>query len=228
MRDSDRRACSSVVNGNLRGAKEQRSFKPQVGGSIPPRRTLSGPRLSTERLILRRWRSEDLEPFAAMNADPVVMEYMPARLSAAESVALIERIEAGFNANGYGLWAVEVASEASFAGFVGLSPVDLDVPFAPAVEVGWRLARAFWGRGIATEAASAAVAFGFRERGLVQIVSFTAAGNLRSRGVMRRIGMRRDSREDFDHPLLTAGDPLLRHVLYRMDRARWREAHPKL
>jgi RimJ/RimL family protein N-acetyltransferase len=187
------------------------------GVRFPPRRTLPGPRLSTERLLLRRWRAEDLGPFAAMNADPVVMEHMPGPLSAAESAALVERIEAAFDANGYGLWAVEVKEEAPFVGFIGLSSVDLDMPFAPAIEVGWRLARDCWGRGIATEAASAAVAFGFRELGLVEIVSFTAAGNLRSRGVMERIGMRRDPRGDFDHPRLAAGDPLRRHVLYRIE-----------
>jgi RimJ/RimL family protein N-acetyltransferase len=133
-----------------------------------------GPLLSTERLLLRRWRAGDLPLFAAMNADPVVMEYFPSLSSAEESAALLERIEVCFEQHGYGRWAVELPGEAVFIGFVGLAPVDLEVSFAPAVEVGWRLARSFWGRGFATEAASAAMAFGFDELGLPGLVSFTA------------------------------------------------------
>jgi RimJ/RimL family protein N-acetyltransferase len=172
--------------------------------------------LKTERLLLRRWRSADLPALATINADPAAMELMPATLSLAESAALIERMEACFETHGYGLWAVEMPGEASCIGFVGLSPVDLNVPFAPAVEIGWRLARGFWGRGLATEAASRALAFGFGQRGLAEIVSFTAERNMRSRRVMERLGMHRDPREDFEHPLLAVGDPLRRHVLYRL------------
>jgi RimJ/RimL family protein N-acetyltransferase len=173
--------------------------------------------LKTERLLLRRWRSADLPALAAINTDPAVMEFMPATLSLAESAALIERMEACFEAHGYGLWAVEMPGEASCIGFVGLSPVDLNVPFAPAVEVGWRLAHGFWGRGLATEAASTALAFGFEQCGLTEIVSFTAERNTRSRRVMERLGMHHDPREDFEHPLLAVGDPLRRHVLYRLN-----------
>ncbi len=183
-----------------------------------PRVNAPAPRLRTTRLLLRRWRPEDLAPFAALNADPAVMEHLPGALSRAESAALVERFEAGFERDGYGLWAVEIPGEAPCIGFVGLSPVAFDVFFAPAVEVGWRLARRFWGRGLASEAAGAAVAFGFQRCRLEEIVSFTAVGNLRSRAVMERLGMRRDPHEDFDHPLLAAGDPLRRHVLYRLDR----------
>jgi RimJ/RimL family protein N-acetyltransferase len=172
--------------------------------------------LKTERLLLRRWQSEDLPALAAINADPAVMEFMPATLSRAESEALVERIEACFEARGYGLWAVELPGEASCIGFVGLSPVDLNVPFAPAVEIGWRLAHRFWGRGLATEAASRALAFGFERCDLAEIVSFTAECNTRSRRVMERLGMHRDPREDFEHPLLAPGDPLRCHVLYRL------------
>jgi RimJ/RimL family protein N-acetyltransferase len=181
-------------------------------------------RLRTERLLLRRWRPADLPPFAALNADPDVMEYLPGTLSSAESAALIERIEAGFEANGYGLWAVELPGEASCIGFVGLAPVDLDVFFAPAVEVGWRLARSFWGRGLATEGARAALAFGLQVCDLPEVVSFTAERNGRSRAVMERLGMRRDPGEDFDHTLLGEADPLRCHVLYRLDRASWDRA----
>lgn len=189
------------------GCLGTRAYDPQVS---------CGPDLRTERLLLRRWRADDLAPFTAMNADREVMEHLPAPLSAAESAALAERIERGFEANGYGLWAVEVPGEADFVGFVGLAPVDRALPFAPSVEVGWRLARAFWGRGIATEAARAAVEYGLRERGLRELVSFTAVGNARSRRVMERLGMHRDPGEDFDHPLLPARSPLRRHVLYRL------------
>ena len=177
------------------------------------------PELKTERLLLRRWRAEDLEPFAALNADPAVMGLMPATLSAAESAALIERIEAGFEANGYGLWALELPSQASCIGFVGLAPVELDVFFAPAVEVGWRLAHPFWGRGLATEGALAAIAFGFEQCDLREVVSFTVERNGRSRAVMERLGMQHDPAEDFDHPLLAEDDPLRRHVLFRLARA---------
>jgi ribosomal-protein-alanine N-acetyltransferase len=145
------------------------------------------------------------------------MEYLPAKLSPAESAALVERIEASFETNGFGLWAVEVPGETECIGFVGLAPVDFDVFFAPAVEVGWRLARAFWGRGLATEAARAAVAFGFQEHRLREVVSFTTGENRRSRAVMERLGMRHDPTEDFDHPLLAEDDPLRRHVLYRLN-----------
>jgi RimJ/RimL family protein N-acetyltransferase len=178
----------------------------------------AGPRLKTARLLLRRWRAEDLAPLAALNADPVVMEHMPATLTEEQSTALIERIERSFEADGYGLWAVEVPGEAACIGFVGLAPVEIDVPFAPAVEVGWRLARAHWGKGYATEGARAALRFGFERRGLTEIVSFTAEVNRRSRAVMERLGMRRDPGEDFEHPQLPVGHRLRRHVLYRATR----------
>lgn len=180
-----------------------------------------GPRLRTERLLLRRWLARDRQPFAAMNADEDVMEHFPATLSRAESVAMIERAEACFERRGYGLWAVELAEEELFIGFAGLSPVDIPVAFAPAVEIGWRLARPYWGRGFASEAAAAALTFGFSERELREIVSFTAVGNERSRKVMERLGMRRDPEEDFDHPLLGEADRLRAHVLYRLDAAHW-------
>jgi RimJ/RimL family protein N-acetyltransferase len=192
----------------------------RVGG-LYDRGVESGPQLRTERLLLRRWRARDRGAFVAMNADEEVMEHFPATLSKAESVAMIERTEACFERRGYGLWAIELRDGEPFIGFVGLSPVDIPVPFAPAVEVGWRLARPFWGQGFATEAAAAAVTLGFAERGLREIVSFTAVGNARSRAVMERLGMRRDPEGDFDHPLLGEADRLRRHVLYRLDAAGW-------
>jgi RimJ/RimL family protein N-acetyltransferase len=175
-------------------------------------------------LLLRRWQPRDRAAFAAMNKDAEVMEHFPATLSKAQSVAMIERAEACFERRGYGLWAIELRDGEPFIGFAGLSPVAPPLPFAPAVEVGWRLARPFWGRGFATEAAAAVVTFGFAERGLREIVSYTAVGNERSRRVMERLGMRRDAAEDFDHPLLGEMDRLRRHVLYRLDATRWQGA----
>ena len=177
----------------------------------------TGGELRTERLLPRRWRADDLEPFAAINADPLVMQHMPAPLSRAQSAALIERIERCFEEHGYGLWAVELPARIALAGFVGLAPVDAELAFAPAVELGWRLAPACWGQGIATEAGAAALAFAFEELGLSHLVAYTAAVNLRSRRVMERLGMRRDAGEDFDHPALGARDRLAAHVLYRID-----------
>ena len=140
---------------------------------------------------------------------------MPRTLTRAESDALIEELEARFEVNGYGLWAVELG-DGALAGFVGLNPVPDELPPAPAVEVGWRLARAHRGHGYATEAAWASIGFGFERLGLGEIVSFTATGNDRSRAVMERLGMRRDEAGDFDHPGIPRGDDLRPHVLYRL------------
>lgn len=173
--------------------------------------------LRTTRLLLRGWRDDDLERFAALNADPVVMEHFPAPLTREQSDAFVQRIRTGFAANGYGLWAVEVVHVGELAGFVGLNPVPPTLPItAGGPEVGWRLARRWWGQGIATEAARAAVAHGFDAHRFPEIVSFTATTNVRSQAVMRRLGMTRDRAEDFDHPALPEGHRLRRHVLYRL------------
>jgi len=168
------------------------------------------------RLRLRRWRDEDREPFAAMNADPRVMEFFAKPLNRTESDALVDRIEAHFGEHGFGLWAVEVPGVAAFVGFTGLSMARFSAPFTPCIEVGWRLAATHWGRGYATEAARLALDHGFGPTGLTEIVSFTSATNLRSRAVMERLGMRRDPADDFDHPSLPEAHPLRRHVLYRI------------
>ncbi len=174
------------------------------------------PSLTTPRLELRHWREADLELFAAMNSDPAVMEHFPELLSRRQSDGLVDRIEAGFAANGFGLWALEVRGTDEFIGFTGLAVPEFEAHFTPAVEVGWRLVRSAWGNGYATEAAGAALRFGFDEVGLDEIVSFTVPGNRRSRAVMERLGMRRDPRDDFDHPGLPPGHPLRPHVLYRI------------
>ena len=172
--------------------------------------------IRTKRLLLRRWREDDRVPFATLNADPIVMEHFPAPLDRAASDALIERIESDFDRLGFGIWAVEVPGVASFVGFVGLSEPTFDAHFTPAVEVGWRLARAYWGRGYATEAATAALAIGCDDLGLDEIVSFTVPANVRSRRVMERIGMSHDPRDDFDHPRFAPGHRCCRHELYRI------------
>ncbi len=179
------------------------------------------PELETARLLLRSWRPEDREPFAALNADPEVMEHFPAPLGRAESDALAARIEADIERRGFGLWAVEVRGSGEFAGFVGLDVPQIETHFMPAVEAGWRLARPAWGHGYATEAARAALAFGFEQLGLDEIVAMTAVGNARSRAVMERLGMSRDPADDFGHPKVPVGDPLRPHVLYRIARGAW-------
>ena len=178
----------------------------------------AGPELHTERLFLRRWREEDLQPFAALNSDPEVMRFFPKMLTREESDSMVMNFEYGFEQNGFGLWVVEVSADRSFAGFVGLNVVRPPIPCAPAVEAGWRLARSHWGHGYATEAASAALRFGFEVAGLHEIVAFAVPANVRSLAVMERIGMRRDLGGDFDHPRVPEG-PLRRHVLYRISRA---------
>jgi RimJ/RimL family protein N-acetyltransferase len=148
------------------------------------------------------------------------MQHFPAPLSLAESDALIGRIEASFQTHGFGLWAVELRGEAPLIGMVGLWQLDPLLPFAPGVELGWRLARPYWGRGLALEAARASAGFGLGELGLSELLAYTAAGNLRSRRLMERLGMTRDPAEDFMHPKLAAGDPLAAHVVYRLGRPR--------
>jgi RimJ/RimL family protein N-acetyltransferase len=180
----------------------------------------AAPELETARLRMRRWRPEDREPFAALNADPEVMEFFPATFSRAQSDALLARIEAGLARDGFGLWALEPREGGGLLGLAGLAVPSFEAHFTPAVEVGWRLARRAWGRGYATEAGRAALAHGFERCGLEEIVAFTSAGNLRSRAVMERLGMGCNPADDFDHPRLSEGDPLRRHVLYRR-RADW-------
>jgi RimJ/RimL family protein N-acetyltransferase len=176
----------------------------------------SGQVLRTTRLMLRGWLPADRAPFAALNADPLVMQHFPAPLSQGESDALADRIERGFEDHGFGLWAVEIPGVAPFAGYVGLAVPAFDAAFTPCIELGWRLARACWNRGYATEAARAVVTFAFETLRLAEIVSFTVPANVASRRVMEKLSMTRDPAEDFDHPRLPAGHPLRRHVLYRL------------
>jgi RimJ/RimL family protein N-acetyltransferase len=169
--------------------------------------------LNTQRLVLRGWRESDLEPWSAMNADPEVCEHLGPPLTVERSVASAYSFQDDLDRNGFGFWAVEVRATGEFLGFTGLDPVDDGMPFT-GVEVGWRLARSAWGHGYATEAATVALTYGFGTVGLPEILAVTTSTNVRSRAVMRRIGMTYDPAGDFDEPDVQDG-PLSRHVLYR-------------
>ena len=177
--------------------------------------------LTTARLTLRPWRDEDLEPFAALNADSRVRAFFPSLQTHQESAESMRHIRDHFSRHGFGLWAVEVIGAASFIGFIGLAVPSFEAPFMPCVELGYRLAFEHWGRGYATEGARAAIAFGFAALGLNEIVALTAVGNERSRRVMERVGMKHNPADDFDHPNIVGGHPLRRHVLYRLTSRDW-------
>lgn len=172
----------------------------------------------TARLRLRRWLDTDRAPFAAMGVDPAVMEFFPALLSREQSDAFVDRVEAHWEARGYSNYALEERATGAFVGMTGLLDVFPEAPFAPSVEIGWRLARPYWGLGYAREAAEAVLADAFAEHDFPEIVSFTARLNLRSAALMQRLGMTRDPADDFDHPRIAEGDPLRPHVLYRITR----------
>jgi 3-dehydroquinate dehydratase / shikimate dehydrogenase len=177
--------------------------------------------IKTERLLLRPWQEEDLEPFAALNADLKVREFFPSLLSREESDASVKRMSKHIQRHGWGFWAVSLIETNEFIGMIGLEDVNLEVPFVPAVEIGWRLAFKYWGKGYASEGALACLKYGFETLKLEEIVAFTAVQNLRSRKVMQRIGMHCDPADDFDHPRVPEGHPLRRHVLYRMTKEDW-------
>jgi RimJ/RimL family protein N-acetyltransferase len=177
--------------------------------------------LSTDRLVLRQWRESDREPFAALNADPVVTEHFLSPLTREQSDDLVDWFTAKIDERGWGFWALEVRETGEFIGFTGLSVPSFEAHFTPAVEIGWRLVKEAWGNGYATEAAKAALAYGFGPAGLEEIVSFTATTNLPSQRVMQRIGMTHDEADDFDHVRIPDGHRLQRHVLYRINRAQW-------
>jgi ribosomal-protein-alanine N-acetyltransferase len=172
--------------------------------------------LTTARLHLRRWRHSDRTPFRALNADPRVMEFFPSTLTHEESDQAVDRIERHFDQHGFTLYAAELIETQTLIGFIGISVPALATPFMPAVEIGWRLAYDFWGRGLATEGARAVAQHAFTALHLPGLVSFTTAANHRSRRVMKAIGMVHDPAEDFDHPHLPQGHPLRPHVLYRL------------
>jgi len=171
--------------------------------------------IATPRLLLRPWRDSDREPFAAMNADPEVMEFFVATQTREQSNETVDQIMAHQRAHGFCFFAAELHGEAEFIGFIGISTVPFEAIFTPAVEIGWRLARPYWYRGLATEEAQAALRYGFDAAGCREIAAYTAAHNMRSRRVMEKMGMWHDEGCDFDHPRVPIGNPLRRQVLYR-------------
>lgn len=176
--------------------------------------------LRTPRLLLREWRDSDREPFAVISTDPEVMAGYAAPFSdRAASDTWIDRMRAHLAEHGFAYWAVELPGGANLIGAIGLSRVRFPAPFTPAVEIGWRLARPYWGHGYAAEAARAVIDDGFGRLGIDEIVAFTVPTNTRSWRVMQRLGMTRDPSDDFDHPGLPEGHPMRRHVLYRIQRA---------
>ena len=175
--------------------------------------------LQTERLLLRPWREADRAPRAAMCADPEVMTFFPALLTREQSDEFVDRTLQAFDERGWGWFAIQERESGTFAGVAGLAPVRFEAHFTPAVEIGWRLAQAAWGKGYATEAAGASVTFAFDELELDEVFALAVPENERSLAVMRRLGMTHDPADDFDHPLVDDG-PLVRHVLYRLTAAR--------
>jgi RimJ/RimL family protein N-acetyltransferase len=175
------------------------------------------------RVLLRGWRDVDLDAFAALNADPRVMEHFPKLPSRDETAAMMARMQAAIDARGWGNWALEV--DGACIGFAGLSVPGFQAHFTPCIEIGWRLTFDAWGHGYATEAAQLALAYGFDVVELPEIVSFTAATNGRSQRVMQRLAMRRRIEDDFDHPAMP-GHRLQRHVLYRLSRDEYLGSRP--
>ncbi|MCC6668185.1 MAG: GNAT family N-acetyltransferase [Polyangiaceae bacterium] len=180
-------------------------------------RVSRAPTLTTGRLTLRPWRDADAGPFAAMNADPRVMQHYPSVLTREQSDALLDRLRGHFDDVGFGMWAVET-SAVPLMGFVGLNVPKFEAAFTPCVELGWRLSPEHWGHGYAREGARAALGFAFDELGLREVLAWTVPANARSERVMQALGMRRAPEDDFDHPNLPDGHPLRRHILYRLPR----------
>jgi RimJ/RimL family protein N-acetyltransferase len=181
------------------------------------------PTILTDRLALRAWVLADREPFAALNADPEVMEHFPSTLSRRDSDQLVDGIMLGFERNAFGLWALEIRGDGTFT---GLSVPAFETPFPLAVEVRWRLTRWAWGNGYATDAATAASDFGFSRAGLDEVLSFTSFQNIRSQAMMHGLGMTRDPTGDFEHPGIPPGHRLRPHVLYRIGRQQWKAPRP--
>lgn len=177
--------------------------------------------LKTERLILRPWRESDLEPFAKMNANPKIREFFISTQTPEQSNQSANIMAKEIESAGWGFWAVELPGVAPFIGCIGIRPVDFSAHFTPAVEIGWRLDEAYWGKGYAVEGAFIAMKYGFEILNLPQIVSFAATTNNRSRNIMDKLGMHREFGDDFDHPNFPPDHKHKRHVLYRIDKEEW-------
>lgn len=180
--------------------------------------------VKTDRLLLRGWQEEDRDPLARLNSNPQVMEFLLNPLSYEESAARLEVYNQHIQEHGWGLWAVSAPSVSDFIGWIGLWPVGFNAHFTPAIEVGWRLLPEFWGQGYATEGARASLQYGFRVLKLNEIVSITVPANVRSRHVMRKIGMQHDPKDDFDYPKIPEEHPLKKHILCRLKRNEWEKS----
>lgn len=176
--------------------------------------------LQTKRLLMRQWRTTDYVEFAKLNADKEVMKFFPDVLTLSESNILANKIETSLHNNGWGLWAIELIENNCFIGFVGLHSPNDTFPFAPCVEIGWRLSRKYWGHGYATEAATEALNFGFNVLNLDEIVSFTTVTNTKSRALMQKLHMI-NTNQNFMHPSIDSSNPLCEHVLYKIHKAQW-------
>ena len=174
--------------------------------------------IQTERLILRLWKPEDMQPYYEINQDPEVIRYLRGPLTMEQVQDFIPAANAHYDRHGYTLWAVEFKETGELIGFIGLNYIDWKAPFTPAVEIAWRLGLHFWGNGYATEGARAVLEYGFMVLGIQKIVSFTVPANTRSIWVMERIGLQRDANGDFNHPKLSLDHPLSQHVLYKLTR----------
>nr|WP_323745980.1 GNAT family N-acetyltransferase [Diaphorobacter caeni] len=199
--------------------------QPALPFNLPAHVHIHESELRTERVRLRQWTKADFEPFAALNCDPQVMRHFPALLSREQSDAHASRMRALIEERGWGFWATDWlqqdGSAPQFIGFVGMHVPIAELPFSPCVEIGWRLARPFWGKGLASEAARLAMRAGFEALKLPEIVSFTSRENLRSRAVMQRLGMHSRPEDHFDHPAVPEGHPVRPHCLYRITREEW-------
>lgn len=171
--------------------------------------------IETPRLVLRDWEEEDLMPFASLNQDHKVLEFLPGALTVEESAAWINKLKEDCKEHGFGLWAATLKT-GEFIGYIGLNVPAFKANFTPCIEIGWRLAPLYWGQGLAAEGARAALRYAFDELKLAEVVSFTVPENKRSIRVMEKIGMQRDLSGDFNHPKLPLDHPLSRHILYRI------------
>jgi len=176
--------------------------------------------LKTKRLLLRQWKSEDFKPFARISADPDVMKFYPNTLNESESNAMVEKIQNLIAEKGWGFWAIENLADNNFMGFVGLHIPHYELPVSPCIEIGWRLAKQYWGKGFATEAGMASLDFAFEQLNVDEVYSFASTTNKKSQAVMTRLNMI-DTKSNFNHPMIPDGNPLKEHVLYVIDKHKW-------
>ena len=174
--------------------------------------------LETQRLTLRRWQEADRAPFAAMNADPIVMHYFAAPMTREQSDEAIDRYLAAFDSEGFSFFAADLRESGDFIGTIGLQTMRDVIPNLPqpAVEIGWRLTQSAQCKGLATEGARTVVDFAFNQLGLNEVVAITAIPNQPSRRVMEKLGMTHRPDLDFDHPSVPTGHPHQRHALYQL------------